>query len=520
MTIYGTKHDDDLTGTDGDDDFHLQKGGSDSASGGKGDDLFRMGTTLDGSDRIDGGEGRDVVFLHGDYSAGLYFQDDTIKNVEVLRLGAGFSYTLGMSDGNVAAGETLTINASPLDSTHSLDFDGGAEHDGHFVVYGGAGADDITGGTRADKFHLEQGGNDTVHGGSGDDILYFGIEFSAADKVFGDAGNDTLVYGGTFAAAPNPTFNATFVHGVEAITLTDSNMMGTVTFTGDVTTGNVGGLTVDASALTIATAFDFSGATSTLYHITGGSNNDSFKFAGNFTNSDQLDGGAGNDSLDIYSSSLFSVNFDPGTITNIETINLNNTASFFLTMNDGNVAAGKMLTINGNTAGTLSFNGAAETDGAFTVIGGGEVDNIRGGHGDDTLSGGASGDSLTGGAGADTFLYTAVSESTNKLFDGILDFAAGTDKIDTPVTVLGFGSIEHHSVSFATFNQDLQAAEAGDDQLHPGWAHIVHADSGDFLSGHDFLIIDANGTGHYETGADYVIDITGYTGTLTAGDFI
>jgi Ca2+-binding RTX toxin-like protein len=520
MAINGTKHDDDLTGTDGNDDFHLQKGGTDTASGGKGDDLFRMGATLDGSDRIDGGEGRDTIFLHGDYSAGLFLLDDTIKNVEVLRLGAGFSYTLGMSDGNVAAGETLTINASPLDSAHSLTFNGVEEHDGHFVVYAGAGDDNVTGGTQADKIHLEQGGNDTVHGGSGDDVLYFGTQLFATDKVFGDAGVDTLVYGGTFGAAPNPTFNASFIHSIESIVLTDSNMMGTVSFTGDVTGGNVGGLTVDASALTIATAFDFSSATSAIYHITGGSDNDSFKFAANFTNSDRLDGGAGQDTLDINASSLFSVNFDPDTIKNVETITLNGTGSVFLNMNDGNVAAGKSLTVTTVSSSVdLNFDGSAETDGSFTITGGSNVDTIKGGHGADTISGGGSGDSLTGGAGADTFLYTAVGQSSNLTFDGITDFAAGTDKIDTNITVLGVGSIEHHSVNEATFNQDLQAAGVGDDQLHPSWAHIVHADSGDF-AGHDFLIIDANGTGQYEASFDYVIDITGYTGTVTVGDFI
>ncbi|HWA91744.1 MAG TPA: hypothetical protein VG889_17025 [Rhizomicrobium sp.] len=71
MTVYrGTKHDDDLTGTTGDDTFDLYKGGHDTATGDAGDDLFKMGASLDALDRLDGGADRDVVILHGDYPQG------------------------------------------------------------------------------------------------------------------------------------------------------------------------------------------------------------------------------------------------------------------------------------------------------------------------------------------------------------------------------------------------------------------------------------------------------------------
>ena len=110
MTVFhGTKHDDDLNGTSGDDTFDLYKGGEDTAHGGAGDDVFNMGASLDAGDRLDGGADRDTVMLHGDYSAGLVLQDQTIQNIEVVRLGAGFDYNLTLADGNVAAGDKLSI---------------------------------------------------------------------------------------------------------------------------------------------------------------------------------------------------------------------------------------------------------------------------------------------------------------------------------------------------------------------------------------------------------------------------
>ena len=158
----------------------------------------------------------------------------------------------------------------------------------------------------------------------------------------------------------------------------------------------------------------------------------------------------------------------------------------------------------------LTFNGGAETNGQFT---------ITGGAGADTITGGALGDTFTGGGGADTYLYTAAGQSTSTHYDTITDFAAGTDKIDLPFTVAGFAGTENHSVSVASFDQDLLAAGGGDDNLHPFYARIVHASGGDLI-GHDFLVVDANGNAQYDAGTDYVIDITGHTGTVTAGDFI
>jgi hypothetical protein len=73
------------------------------------------------------------------------------------------------------------------------------------------------------------------------------------------------------------------------------------------------------------------------------------------------------------------------------------------------------------------------------------------------------------------------------------------------------------SLSTASFDTDL-AADVGAAQLGAHHAMLFTANAGT-LSGHTFLVIDANGTAGYQASADYVIDVTSYSGTLTTGDF-
>jgi len=215
--FHGTKHDDDLNGTSDNDTFDLYKGGNDTASGGAGNDTFNMDGSLNAGDRLDGGADKDTVVLHGDYSAGLVFDGQTIQNIEVLRLRAGFDYNLTTADGNVAAGGKLTINAAQLGGANHFTFDGSAETDGRFVIYGGAGDDTITGGAKADIFHLENGGGDIVDGGGGNDILYLGANFAAGDQIDGGSGDDTVVLDGDYGSRTGLSF---LNNSVETVKLT------------------------------------------------------------------------------------------------------------------------------------------------------------------------------------------------------------------------------------------------------------------------------------------------------------
>ena len=124
--------------------------------------------------------------------------------------------------------------------------------------------------------------------------------------------------------------------------------------------------------------------------------------------------------------------------------------NYNITMNDANVAAGTEFFVTAASLQSnevLTFNGAAETNGRFTVHGGGGADTIIGGAGGDFflgnagndtlyglggtdfLIGGLGADQLRGGAGADRFVYQSTAQSTTGSIDHILDFQH-VDRID------------------------------------------------------------------------------------------
>jgi Ca2+-binding RTX toxin-like protein len=150
--------------------------------------LFNQGT-LGPSDHVDGGGGINQLALRGDYD--ISFGATQIANIQDIYLvsahdrrlaggGTDFSYNLTMNDANVAAGKQIAVDGSALQSTESLTFNGSAEADGSYVVYGGAGNDTITGGH----------GNDSLSGGLG------------ADTLTGGAGNDVFLYRSVVESTP------------------------------------------------------------------------------------------------------------------------------------------------------------------------------------------------------------------------------------------------------------------------------------------------------------------------------
>lgn len=153
-----------LTGNSGN-DILTPWSGNDTVDGGDGKDTIVMGSFLTAADAIDGGDGYDTVTLAGTYTGAtaVVFADTTLVNVEAITLTAGYSYTLTSADATVAAGASLTVDASTLASNKVLTFDGSAETDGHFNITGGAGADVITGGDMSD----------TLTGGAGADTFVY-----------------------------------------------------------------------------------------------------------------------------------------------------------------------------------------------------------------------------------------------------------------------------------------------------------------------------------------------------------
>lgn len=180
----GTPGDDVLVGTGDSDSFSLGDGGNDSALGKGGDDSFSMGGALTAADTLDGGDGSDVLTLNGDYHKRLVLGAATITRFETLSLFGASGYNLVFDDGNVAAGQRLSVEGASIDPASKLVLDGSAETDGSFFFRFGAGLSIITGGAGDDYFTAAGAWNagDRIKGGAGSD----GLALAGSNYVFGD----------------------------------------------------------------------------------------------------------------------------------------------------------------------------------------------------------------------------------------------------------------------------------------------------------------------------------------------
>lgn len=180
-------------------------------------------------------------------------------------------------------------------------------------------------------------------------------------------------------------------------------------------------------------------------------------------------------------------------------------------------AASSILTVVAGDAGTIDLSKLHVTDSASTglkevvVTGSAGVDIITGTSIADTFTGGAGKDILTGGAGADTFV---VGNVTTDGIDHITDFVGGVDKIHTSATATkaAVGLVDKGALTGADLDTVLGTfATNGTNVTVEKTAYTFTYD------GHSYLLVD-NATAGYDAGTDSVIDITGMTGTLVAGD--
>jgi Ca2+-binding RTX toxin-like protein len=452
--IRGTRGNDDLGGTSGDDVFILVQGGNDTVSGGGGNDVFRFGAAFTAADHVDGGTGTDTVVLTGDYSAGVAFAADTMTNVEVLSLVGDYGYNLTTNDATVALGATLTVRANGIGTGHALTFDGSAETDGRFLIYAGAGDDTITGGGIADIFHLEKGGNDTAHGGGGNDAFYLGSSFTSADQIDGGAGTDTVSLIGGAAVV----FDATTMTGIERIALGAGHSYSLTT--DDATVASGGALTVDGSKLGASDTLTFDGSAESdgrfvflggaggdtltggagndIFHLEkggtdtahGGGGRDVFYLGDALTSADQIDGGTGADTVVVTGMGLDdAIIFNANTMTNVEKLILGDSSIYNLVTDDATVAAGATLTVDASalaSGNVLMFDGSAESDGHFAFIAGASDDVLTGGALADTFDLTLGGnDTVHGGGGNDLFNLGAAFTASDHI-----DGGAGNDVVE------------------------------------------------------------------------------------------
>ncbi|HYG49138.1 MAG TPA: hypothetical protein VD846_14500 [Allosphingosinicella sp.] len=214
QTLTGSAANNVVTGGSGNDVLRLYDGGDDTANGGAGNDnLFFIGA-LTSADVVNGGSGVDTLIVQGPYgSLTLSANVTRIENVSIL---AGSNtafgepgtnrhdYVLTTNDANFAAGVQARINAAALLEGEDFTFNGSAETDASYVVYGGKG-------------------KDTLLGGLGNDIFFYAEErFASGDTVNGGAGYDGMFLRGNYTIDFNaPGYTGLFTN-IENLTLTSA----------------------------------------------------------------------------------------------------------------------------------------------------------------------------------------------------------------------------------------------------------------------------------------------------------
>jgi serralysin len=189
-------------------------GGDDTALAGAGSDNIFFGNTFNSADIVRGGEGVDTLVLQGAY--GALSLTGNVTQIEGISLLAGsntavgdsgsnrYDYSITTVDSNFAAGVQARINGAALLVDEDFTFNGAAETNASFVVYGGKGKDTFT-------------------GGLGNDIFFFAEDrFASGDTVNGGAGYDGMFLRGNYSIDfSNPAYTGLFTN-IENLTLTSA----------------------------------------------------------------------------------------------------------------------------------------------------------------------------------------------------------------------------------------------------------------------------------------------------------
>ena len=277
--------------------------------------------------------------------------------------------TMGANDTQIAAGKTLTIDASDLAASgETFTFTGTeSETDGFLNITSGGKADSIIG----------AGAADTIDGGSGADTIDGG---SGADSLTGGAAADTFVY----ASVAKSTTTA-------ADTISDFA-------TGE----DKLDVTLDYSAITGATVVNATLATAA---------------AGITAVQSTLSAERGQTIYDTTNNALY--------------INVNNDnliTSLDYKINSSTTDSSGVAFAEGDINYTITTAGSADTitagGGADSITSGAGTDSIVAGAGNDTIAAGTGNDTITGGAGTNTFVFAASSGS-----DTITDNLTGTANV-------------------------------------------------------------------------------------------
>ena len=186
----GTDEAENIYGGSGDDSLY-GKGGNDSLWGGDGDDTL-YGEI--GNDRLYGDSGNDELYGGKGTDILVGGEDNDILNGE-----DGSDVLIGDGHGDLQSVIEGAVNAETfhdflqLKSPSELESYAGryeTSEDGNDILHGGAGDDLLFGMGGSDALYGDAG-NDVLFGGSGNDYLDGG---AGADTIYGGTGNDIIVY--------------------------------------------------------------------------------------------------------------------------------------------------------------------------------------------------------------------------------------------------------------------------------------------------------------------------------------
>ena len=321
---------------------------------------------------------------------------------------------------------SLEVYASSITGAGFVHFDGSAQTRGGMTFTDSIGNDTLIGGTRGDLFFAYQSGSDTFDGGGGVDRFDLSNSFDVTDRIDGGAGNDVLQVQINSAVV---ALHALTIRNIEKLEIQDGWTDAFKIATDDANVaagrqlevatpfGRGGRYEFDGSAETDG-SFKFveaigndiltGGAQADHFVMSyrgndvlaGGGGNDIYHVNAGFTAEDQLAGGGGSGDTIYMSQDLAAgMVLDAQTITGIETISFAAGHSYALIAHDANVGAADRLRLDGQLLGVsdiMRFDGSAETDGSFTLLGGAAADFLRGGSMNDRLTGGAGSDRLIG----------------------------------------------------------------------------------------------------------------------------
>ncbi len=289
-----------ITGGAGNDLLRLYDGGDDTALAGDGNDSIFIIASLTAADVINGGAGGDTLVLQGNYAGGLTLSAN-VTQIENISLLAGsntafgqpgterYDYVLTTSDANFAAGVQARINGAALLADEDFTFDGSAETNASFVVYGGKGKDTLLGGFGNDIFiYAEErfAPGDTVSGGPGGyDGIFFRGNYTIDFNAPGYFGLMTSIENMTLTSATDERYarggGTEFDYN---ITLADNQLLAGVELT-------VSGALLQANETMI---LDGSLETDGTFRLFGGRSGDTLKGGGK---NDLIHGGLGADTL-------------------------------------------------------------------------------------------------------------------------------------------------------------------------------------------------------------------------------